>query len=368
MTKEKDLTQIWEALEQNQRCPIAKDLPLLSGLLDEAQVRLRRAWPLVPTQERFKLLTALAELAEADFEMDFSFIFRLGLHDIEASVRAHAIEGLWEDEDPRLIAQFIRLLVDDEAETVRAAAARALGRFVLLGELGKLLPHHFEQTCATLHRVYRNPQESIAVRRRALESIAYTSGAEIATMIEESYRHREEAMRISAVFAMGRNADKRWGKIVLRELENPTPAMRYEAAHACGELELKNAVRPLIEAVEDVDAEVQAAALWALGQIGGPLARRTLERYARSDDEAVLSAANAALNELDFYHGDTSSFFGPPAAFEETLDDETWEEAAENAVTLDESDAELTEDDEIEDNYLAEDEDGEEEDDDPWYA
>jgi HEAT repeat protein len=49
--------------------------------------------------------------------------------------------------------------------------------------------------------------------------------------------------------------------------------------------------------------------LWALGQIGGDKARQILERYCGSECEATRMAAEAALDELEFLHGDLSSFF-----------------------------------------------------------
>jgi HEAT repeat protein len=165
----------------------------------------------------------------------------------------------------------------------------------------------------------------LEVRRRALESIAYVSNENIPPIIQEAYAHTEELMRISAVFAMGRSADKRWAKVVVKELNNPSPEMRYEAARACGELRLHQAVRDLVELVEDVDAEVQQAALWSLGQIGGDLARKILRRYAHNDNEALRTSAHDALNVLEFFHGNLNTFFGPPEDFS-GVTDLNWEE------------------------------------------
>jgi len=64
-------------------------------------------------------------------------------------------------------------------------------------------------------------------------------------------------------------------------------------------LRVSEAVSPLIKLVEDVDREVQEAAIWALGQIGGRRARRVLESCAQSEDETLQAAAEDALAELD---------------------------------------------------------------------
>jgi HEAT repeat protein len=108
---------------------------------------------------------------------------------------------------------------------------------------------------------------------------------------------------------MGRSADTRWEQEVQQELYSTAPEMRYEAARACGELQLSDAVSMLEELTEDADFEVQQAAIWALGQIGGDRARKILEYYAHASDEALRSAANAAIQEFEFLHGDLDDVF-----------------------------------------------------------
>jgi hypothetical protein len=128
-------------------------------------------------------------------------------------------------------------------------------------------------------------------------------------LISAAYAAPEEKVRISAIFAMGRSADSRWARQVCQELSSPNPELRYEAARACGELQLSEAVSELEELADDADREVQEAALWALGQIGGEKARQILERYCHTQDEATRTAAEAALDELEFMHGHLSDFF-----------------------------------------------------------
>ncbi|NLE99628.1 MAG: HEAT repeat domain-containing protein, partial [Anaerolineales bacterium] len=118
-----------------------------------------------------------------------------------------------------------------------------------------------------------------------------------------------EKTRVSAVFAMGRSASHRWDSQVRQELFSPNPEMRYEGARACGEIGIDEAVPELEELADDVDPEVQEAALWALGQIGGSRARQVLERYALSENEAAREAAEAALAEFEFLHGDLADLF-----------------------------------------------------------
>ena len=269
----------------------------------EAQL-FQEVWSLVDAGRRQWILQSLVDIAEASFEVDFNPIFRLCLNDEDAVVRSRAIEGLWEDEDLTLAGLLVRLLRDDPSESVRAAAATSLGRFVLLGELEKIeaAPAMMVED-ALLGAIY-DPHETLEVRRRAVESIAYSGQAQVQDIIEMAYYDDEEKMRISAIFAMGRSADPLWHEMVIAELYNPDPEMRYEAARACGELEASAALSALIDLIEaDPDPEVQGIAIWALGRIGGKEARRVLEACCEGEDEALRQAAEEALDELDFLGG-----------------------------------------------------------------
>lgn len=296
----------------------------LSGLDRAEAMEVEAAWRDLPVRTRREVILTLVEVAENDFEADFGAVFRIALDDPDATVREAAVEGLWEDEDVRLVPRFAAFLREDPAPNVRAAAAASLGRFLLLGELGKIRPLPHQQAYEALLAACRSLQETLEVRRRALEALAYSGEEEVAALISEAYRHPEEKMRVSAVFAMGRSADERWAEYVLRELLSPNPEMRFEAARACGELGLEEAVATLIELVEDVDPEVREAAIWALGQIGGDEARSTLKRCLRSDNEALREAARDALRELEFLHGDLGTLLIPFDFFDE--DDEEEEE------------------------------------------
>jgi HEAT repeat protein len=289
--------------------PTQASLYHLSSLEAKHVACVREVWPRLPVELRRQITKQLVELAEADFEVDFGAIFRIGLEDEDADVRTTAVEGLWEDEDVRLVPLLVTRLHTDEAATVRAVTATSLGRFVLLGELNKIRPEPLALAYEALLSTCQNPEEHIEVQRRALESLAYVCNETVAELICKAYATPEEKVHISAIFAMGRSADTRWARHVQQELFNPNPEMRYEAARACGELQLREAVPELEELADDIDREVQEAALWALGQIGGEEARKILNRYCLAGDEATRAAAAAALDELNFLHGDLSEFF-----------------------------------------------------------
>jgi HEAT repeat protein len=146
----------------------------------------------------------------------------------------------------------------------------------------------------------RSAEEDFEVRRRAVEAIAYSGEAGVRDIIEAAYYDEDEKMQSSALFAMGRSADLYWSKLLVRELDNPNPELRFEAARACGELETQQAVSRLIQmSMSDPDREVQQAAVGALGRIGGREAREALETFYESEDEVLSEAAAEALDEMD---------------------------------------------------------------------
>jgi HEAT repeat protein len=131
-------------------------------------------------------------------------------------------------------------------------------------------------------------------------------------LIQEAYEADDLKMRASAVHAMGRSYDQDWGEIILDELLNEEPEMRYEAARAAGELELEEAIPTLGQLLMDEDREVTENAIWALGEIGGDAARRlledVLERAEIMDDTELLEAIEEAL--------DSSSLVGRDLEFD----------------------------------------------------
>lgn len=298
-----------DKLREGEERPDQTSLYFLSSLDAEDAEQVREIWPDLPPDVRLRLVKRLVRMAEADFTLNYGAVFRIALEDESAEVREVAVEGLWEDQDVRLVPRLAERLHTDECATVRAAAARSLGQFILLGELEKIRPKPRQEAYDALLRAYQARHEVAEVQRRALESLAYVCNETVIASIREAYGSAEERFRISAVFAMGRSADERWEEEVKRELFSINPEMRFEAARACGELQLSEAVHMLEELTEDTDTEVQQAALWALGQIGGDKAREILEHYSRVSDEALRSAAEAALDEFEFLHGDLEDVF-----------------------------------------------------------
>jgi HEAT repeat protein len=301
MQEKQSFDQVLNSLRESG--PSDATLYKLSNLPGTELRLLAETWPSLSVEHRQQIASRLLEIGEADFETDFCEVFRVCLTDPDPQVRTAAIEGLWEVEDVVLIRPLIHMLQQDTSTVVREAAAISLSRFALLAELGDLPPGLGDLVWDSLWNAVHNPQEDISVRRRAIESLAYFDRPEVTQVIERAYQDEEAMMRISAVFAMGRSADERWSDRVMAELDQDDPQMRYEAARACGSLHVAEAVPILSKMVADPDLEVKLAAVWALGQIGGPEAQRVLEICSEQGDEGLQDAAAEALEELDFGAG-----------------------------------------------------------------
>jgi HEAT repeat protein len=77
--------------------------------------------------------------------------------------------------------------------------------------------------------------------------------------------------------------------------------MRHAAAFAAGEIGDGEAIEPLKQmAVEDPDRDVQLAAIRALSEIGGPMARVALQNILYEGDDELRDAVREAMTEVAF--------------------------------------------------------------------
>ena len=258
----------------------------------------RQVWKTIETKRRREIIIRLNELASDSVELNFDNIFLSSLRDPEADVRSEAINGLWENEEPALIPVLIDLLNNDPEEKVQATAAQALGRFALMAEINSIAPKYAIQVGQALLDVFNDRNKSIEVRRRALEAVSPLTTEQVKTAIKTAYESLDERLKISAVYAMGKNCDNKWLPFVLKELKNSDAEIRYEAVTACGEIADEDIMQYLIPAANDEDIDVQLAVIQALGKIGGNEAKLYLQKHADEPNEALRDAIEMALKEI----------------------------------------------------------------------
>jgi HEAT repeat protein len=278
-----------------------RDLKPLSGLGREERADFWPAWTAISPRRRAEIARSMVELAEDDIELDFAAAQLWLLDDDDAEVRASAIEGLWENTSTALLHQLLRLMRSDPAPSVRAAATLSLSRFAYLAELDELDARDIQALRDGLVAMILDTRQPLEVRRRALESAGYFGSInEIQRQIELAYASDEQLLRESALVAMGRSVLERWLPTIGRELESQSPALRYEAARAAGEMgeDAQTLLPKLVRLLNDNDSEVALSAIWALGQVGGDSAKRALQQVRKSEDETRRQAAADALEEL----------------------------------------------------------------------
>lgn len=274
-------------------------LASLSNLDDEGMQFLRQAWAKTGIERQRKIIASLVHLGKTELKFDFSRIFVFCLTDTDETVRTQAIMGLEAEENPTLITHLLRAL-EDTSVNVRAAATTALGTFALQGELGEIPSHYTNKVYTALLKILDSKDETIEVRRRALESIAPLNVPHVKDLIKNAYSSNDMKLKASAVYAMGRNCDPAWLANLIVELNSQENEKRYEAATACGELGEGEAVPYLIKLTRDSDIQVQEAAIKALGEIGNEEAKQALDKLGKSTQPRICEAAKAALKELQF--------------------------------------------------------------------
>jgi hypothetical protein len=275
----------------------------LSDLDSERLENFAVTWEALSADQRNALLEELGSLADAQIELTFEAINRFALDDPESTVRQQAIENLWESEDPKLARRFTNLLNNDPSPEVRGAAGKALGVFVFLAETRELeqaIRHEMEESLVAGARSDSNSD----VRDLCLRSLGYSSRSEVPELIGEAIDAQSESRIASALRAMARSANSVWEENVMARLHDGSPTIRLEAVRAAGEIEIRAAVSDLIELLEDVDEAIRRAAMWSLGQIGGPKATEALTSLAEQElGEREQETLRDAIDNLVFVEG-----------------------------------------------------------------
>jgi HEAT repeat protein len=259
------------------------------------------AWSRIPLSRKLVLLEGLESMVESDTLVNFDDFAKAILDDPESAVRGRAIRLLRECEDVKLIPVFINIMKHDPDAQTRAEAAIGLNIFVALGELEEV-PADSQRVAEDALLEAANGQDDVKVRRRALESLGYSSRPEVTALIESAFAREDPAWQASALFAMARSADNRWDADVLASLPSDNRSVREAAVAAAGQLGIKAAGPILIKMLEEEeDDDVTGVMIWSLSQIGGEDARTYIETLLdQTEDEEQIEFLEEALENLAF--------------------------------------------------------------------
>lgn len=343
-------THIVEALADYDHPFPPRMLRTFSDITPNHLRELKATWPTIKHERKVALLEDLENVAESDTLVNFDEFAKMALTDEDAAVRVLAIRLLWECEEARLVTIFTKMMLSDPADDVRAAAASALGKFVLLGELETLPEETRRANIQNLLEVV-NGKDLPMVRRRALESLGFSSHPQVPELIEKAIQLQETQWVTSALYAMGRSADERWANLVQDFLSSSDSEVQFEAIRAAGELEIEDARDELFDLLERTtdDADLRYAIIWSLSQIGGESVKKKFEEMAKkcTDDEEA-EWIEKALDNLEL---------GADLNDMEMLEFEPEKNISEEfASAEDEADDEDSEDEDDEDDDLLDDE------------
>ena len=265
-------------------------------------------WEKIPLNRRIQLLTDLENLLEVDTLVNFDDLGKFALSDPDMQVRCQAIHLLWENDETSTSRILCDLLGNDPHEQVCAAAAYALGRFVLLGELEEIPRKYFDEVESLLLQTYHNNKSQL-VRRKALEAIGYSSKPEVKRVIMHAIENTDPIWLTSALITMGRSANQDWEVQIKQHLSSPFFSVREEAIRAAGELELEGTRTILLGFLENEDTQDECwpTIIWALSQIGGEGVREKFEQLleqALSEDE--IEVIEMAIENLVFTEADNT--------------------------------------------------------------
>jgi len=302
MQKETTITEIIQALLDTEKPFPASLLYAFSDLEQQECTQLLEVWEQIPLQRRRALMDDLSEMAERDDLMLFEEVGRIALEDSDPQVKVSAIDLLFQAEDTRLLPKFLSLLKEHESADVRAAAANVLGPYVYMGEFDRIHAEQLRRIENALLKAHHEDASEL-VRRRALESLGYSSRNEVPDLVRAAYATQETGWLESAFFAMGKSADEQWKDLVLAHLKDENLLVRLQAVHAAGELGLAGARASLLRVLErefDI-TDLRREAVWALGQIGGEGVEKALDRLLeRLDDDEDIDLVEEALDQLNF--------------------------------------------------------------------
>lgn len=257
---------------------------------------------------------------EGDTFTDHLLTIQGFLDDEDADVRAQAVDCLWDYPRSEMMDPLMVLAKQDPSQEVRSKALIILGRYIYEGEMadydfdwgemaglmreGELPEEDFRQVKEFLLDVIHDESESLDSRRFAIEAISFLNEPDVFEIIKGAYRHPDVKMKMSAIFAMGRQGNMRWKEIILKELHSPVPDLQYEAVRAAGESYLEEATPYLIELAEVAeDKDLRLAAIFSLGRTGGEGAFELLDELTIYRDKEIREVAEAAMEEWEIYHG-----------------------------------------------------------------
>jgi len=273
--------------------------------LSRADARaLRRAWPSLERNTRYRCVALMASLATDELRYNFERALLVALSDEDPEIRTMAADALWESESSAALDELLRLLAREDAPAVRVTLINALGRYARLASEDQLSISQRESIERVLLDAVDNDPRA-EVRASAMAAVAYLRPASLGPSLERAFDEGDDDERLAAVQAMGRFGGREWASRIIDALRGGDSDLRIEAAQAAPYVEDTRVIPFLFDAAEDEDdTDLQRAAVAALGELGGEQVQRFLEEMRDTTSGELAEAIEEALANVRFMNGD----------------------------------------------------------------
>ena len=273
--------------------------------------QIKGIWAGLSTDRKVHLLQHLLVLMESDTLISCDDFSKFAIEDQDPQVKCQAIALLWESNDIKLVPAYIEMLVANPDASVNAAAADALGKFVLLGELDEIPRETADAVRDALLTKYKVTTHD-RTKQKVVESLGYIADDEITSLIKKASKDESKSWQLSALVAIAHSANEVWDKFVVEKLSEKDQDVLIEAIKAAGELEIASAKEPIIQILQESasDEEEHLQAILALSKIGGRDVRQILEELLEtSENTEETDLLEIALENMDLTDGIVSFDF-----------------------------------------------------------
>lgn len=277
---------------------------------------------LMNKKEKLTFIKFLRE-SEETFFTDYSKEIALLATDPEVNIRKDAIDLLWDDPNSENMHLLLNLAQNDPVPEARQKAIIGLGRYIYEGmefsfnesfsELvlpeeeileDSITKEEYFQVKRYLLDLYHDFEKPISERRYALESLGFAIEEDVLEIIREAYNSEEKLLKLSAVFAMGRNGLLCWKNILMTEIDSRDRAIQQEAISAVGAMGLGEAGTKLLDLTYSPNPDIAKTAIWALAQTGWQGAYERLDELSRISNREIRELAESALEEWQSLNSD----------------------------------------------------------------
>lgn len=230
-----------------------------------------------------------------------------------SAVMNYVFAGLGKYQDPRITSALVNALVNPKNARIRnpiyyaivkagAPAAPALHeaihnqdpeiRLLVVRALGAIKnPDSQEPLLASL----KDPDST--VRRETINALSGFKMPQIAEPLINMWNDENREVRSAAAFSLQILGDLSV-KALVDTLKNPNPYFRWRAAELLGKLKNPDSEEPLLQLLDDAEADVKWTAIAALGEIGSQKAVEKLGTFCNNTDSGLKEIANSSLQKI----------------------------------------------------------------------